>query len=85
MSCSNEHAPAIAELAKADTLVELGAGACDKTRVLLAALQEAGTLARYVPFDVSDEFFRAAAATLSDEFDARGHPPGHRRLPPSPG
>jgi L-histidine Nalpha-methyltransferase len=63
------HAPAIAELAKADTLVELGAGACDKTRVLLAALQEAGTLARYVPFDVSDEFLRAAAATLSDEFD----------------
>jgi L-histidine N-alpha-methyltransferase len=63
------HARAIAELAKADTLVELGAGACDKTRILLAALQDAGTLARYVPFDVSDEFLRAAAATLSDEFD----------------
>ncbi len=30
-----EHAPSIAELSKADTLVELGAGACDKTRVLL--------------------------------------------------
>ena len=64
------HAPAIAELSKADTLVELGAGACDKTRVLLTALQEAGTLARYVPFDVSDEFLRDAAATLSEEFDA---------------
>ncbi len=63
------HAAAIAELSKADTLVELGAGACDKTRVLLSALEEAGTLARYVPFDVSDEFLRAAAATLSDEFD----------------
>ena len=62
------HAPAIAELAKADTLVELGAGACDKTRVLLSALQEAGTLTRYVPFDVSDEFLRSAADTLSDEF-----------------
>ena len=65
-----EHAPSIAELSKADTLVELGAGACEKTRVLLAALQEAGTLARYVPFDVSDEFLRGAAATLSEEFDA---------------
>ena len=32
------HAPSIAELSKADTLVELGAGACDKTRVLLTAL-----------------------------------------------
>jgi L-histidine N-alpha-methyltransferase len=63
-----EYAPAIAEISKADTLVELGAGACDKTRVLLSALQEAGTLARYVPFDVSDGFLRDAATTLSDEF-----------------
>jgi L-histidine N-alpha-methyltransferase len=64
-----ENASAIAELSKADTLVELGAGACDKTRVLLTALQDAGTLTRYVPFDVSDEFLRGAAATLSEEFD----------------
>lgn len=63
------HAPAIAGLAKADTLVELGAGACDKTRVLLSALQDAGTLSRYVPFDISDEYLRSAADTLSDEFD----------------
>jgi L-histidine N-alpha-methyltransferase len=59
----------MAELSKADTLVELGAGACDKTRVLLSALQEAGTLTRYVPFDVSDQFLRGAATTLSEEFD----------------
>jgi L-histidine N-alpha-methyltransferase len=63
------HAPAIAELSKADTLVELGAGACDKTRVLLSALEDAGTLERYVPFDVSDEFLRNAATTLAREFD----------------
>jgi L-histidine N-alpha-methyltransferase len=63
-----KYAPAIADISKADTLVELGAGACDKTRVLLSALQEAGTLARYVPFDVSDGFLRDAATTLSDEF-----------------
>jgi L-histidine N-alpha-methyltransferase len=65
-----EHAPSIAELAKADTLVELGAGACDKTRVLLTALQDTGSLSRYVPFDVSDEFLRSAATTLSEEFHA---------------
>jgi len=64
-----EHAASIAELSKADTLVELGAGACDKTRVLLSALQETGLLARYVPFDVSDEFLRGAATTLSEEFE----------------
>jgi len=63
------HAPAIAELSKADTLVELGAGACDKTRVLLDAMQQLGTLDRYVPFDVSDEFLRDAASSLSDEYE----------------
>ena len=62
------HAGSMAELAKADTLVELGAGACEKTRVLLTALQENGSLARYVPFDVSDEFLRGAAASLAEEF-----------------
>jgi L-histidine N-alpha-methyltransferase len=62
------YAPTIAELSKADTLVELGAGACDKTRVLLSALQQFGTLAKYVPFDVSDEFLRDAASSLSSEY-----------------
>jgi len=64
------HATAIAELSKADTLVELGAGACDKTRVLLTALQETGMLSRYVPFDVSDDFVRSAVTALSREYDA---------------
>ena len=64
------HAPTIAELSKADTLVELGAGSCEKTRVLLTALQQAGTLTRYVPFDVSDDFLRDAATALSGEYDA---------------
>jgi L-histidine N-alpha-methyltransferase len=64
------HAGRIAEQSKADTLVELGAGSCSKTRVLLTALQQAGTLTRYVPFDVSDEFLRGAASALSDEYEA---------------
>src|SRR3984957_17818511 len=64
------HATSIAELSKADPLVELGAGACEKTRVLLAALQETGMLSRYVPFDVSDEVLRSAVTTLSEEFDS---------------
>jgi L-histidine Nalpha-methyltransferase len=64
------HAEDIAELSRADTLVELGAGSCEKTRVLLSAMQRAGTLTRYVPFDVSDEFLRGAATVLSEEFEA---------------
>ena len=50
--------------------MELGAGACEKTRVLLTALQGSDMLARYVPFDVSDEFLRGAAATLAQEYDS---------------
>jgi L-histidine N-alpha-methyltransferase len=64
------HAPAIARMAQADTLVELGAGSCNKTRVILDALESSGTLARYVPFDVSDDFLRDAASTLSDEYES---------------
>ncbi|HEX4081849.1 MAG TPA: L-histidine N(alpha)-methyltransferase [Acidimicrobiales bacterium] len=63
------NAPAVARLALADTLVELGAGACDKTRLLLDAMAVHGPLRRYLPFDVSDEFLRAAAAGLADDYD----------------
>ncbi|MGP8058329.1 MAG: L-histidine N(alpha)-methyltransferase [Acidimicrobiales bacterium] len=62
------HAPAIARLARADTLVELGAGACSKTRVLLDAMAADGPLVRYLPFDVSDEFLREAAGGLLADY-----------------
>jgi L-histidine N-alpha-methyltransferase len=63
------HAEALASLAGADTLVELGAGACDKTRLLLDAMARNGPLSRYLPFDVSDQFLRAAAGSLVDQYD----------------
>lgn len=63
------HAPTVAALATADTLVELGAGACDKTRLLLDAMAVHGPLHRYLPFDVSDEFLRAAAESLLGDYD----------------
>jgi len=49
-------------------LVELGSGSADKTRVLLDAMREAGTLRRYVPVDVSETTVRAAAARLIDDY-----------------
>ena len=67
-SLLTENAGAIAAGAGADTLVELGAGACDKTRILLDAMRSRGPLERYVPFDVSDEFLRAAAVGLVDDY-----------------
>jgi formylglycine-generating enzyme required for sulfatase activity len=62
------HAPEIARRSGADTLVELGAGTCDKSRVLLDALLGAGTLRRYVPLDVSDTTLWTAATALADEY-----------------
>jgi L-histidine N-alpha-methyltransferase len=62
------HARDIAELTKADTLVELGSGTSEKTRILLDALRDAGTLDRFVPFDVSEQTLRDAAAAVSREY-----------------
>ncbi|MDT3446625.1 L-histidine N(alpha)-methyltransferase [Pseudofrankia sp. BMG5.37] len=47
----------------AGTLVELGSGTSEKTRMLLAALAGTGRLRRFVPFDVdADALSRAGAA-----------------------
>ncbi|MGH9071325.1 MAG: L-histidine N(alpha)-methyltransferase, partial [Acidimicrobiales bacterium] len=58
----------IADLSGADTLVELGSGTSDKTRVLLDALSKAGSLRRYVPFDVSEPTLRGASKLISDAY-----------------
>jgi L-histidine Nalpha-methyltransferase len=62
----HRHAAEMASLAGADTLVELGSGTSDKTRVLLDALEEAGPLERYVPFDVSEQTLRDAASRIAE-------------------
>jgi L-histidine N-alpha-methyltransferase len=62
------HAGEFAALSRADMLVELGAGTCDKSRVLLDAMRDEGTLRRYVPFDVSDSTIWGAAKVLVDDY-----------------
>lgn len=52
----------------ADALVELGSGTSDKTTVLLDAMVAAGTLERYVPFDVSEETLRQAVDQLAERY-----------------
>lgn len=52
----------------ADTLVELGSGTSEKTRVLLDAMRDAGTLRRFVPFDVSKRTLHDAAAAIEKEY-----------------
>jgi L-histidine N-alpha-methyltransferase len=63
----------IAADTSADTLVELGSGTSEKTRLLLDALTDAGTLRRFSPFDVSEATLRSAAATISDEYGVEVH------------
>ena len=63
-----EHADQIAELTGADTLVELGSGTSEKTRLLLDALRDHGRLRTFVPFDVSEATLRAAAAAVREEY-----------------
>lgn len=64
----HRRAPEIAALTQAETLIELGSGTSEKTRLLLDALTAAGTLARFVPVDVDAQILETAAADLSEEF-----------------
>ena len=89
-----EHADDVAELTDANTLVELGSGTSEKTRLLMDALAARGSLRRFVPFDVSEETLRQSAAAIVDEYpDVEVHgvvgdfgkhlgalPEGHRRM-----
>jgi L-histidine Nalpha-methyltransferase len=61
-------APEIAALTRATALVELGSGSSDKTRLLLDALRDAGTLRGYVPVDVSESALAAAGDALAAEY-----------------
>lgn len=58
----------IAALSGADTLVELGSGSSEKTRLLLDALAEAGHLRRYVPVDVSVAALEGALVELAADY-----------------
>jgi L-histidine N-alpha-methyltransferase len=59
------NAARVAELTGAHTLVELGSGSSEKTRILLDALTAAGTLRRYAPVDVSESALTAAGEALA--------------------
>jgi L-histidine Nalpha-methyltransferase len=69
----DERAATIASVTRADTLVELGSGTSEKTRLLLGALADVGTLTRFVPFDVSDQTLRHAATSIATDFGIDVH------------
>ncbi|MDT5236217.1 MAG: L-histidine Nalpha-methyltransferase [Mycobacterium sp.] len=58
----------IAVASGADTLVELGSGTSEKTRMLLDALRDSGSLRRFIPFDVDAGVLNAAGAAIQREY-----------------
>jgi L-histidine N-alpha-methyltransferase len=62
------HAEDIVQRAGAVELVELGSGSATKTRVLLDAMAQAGSLGRYVPVDVSGSTVHAVAELFAEEY-----------------
>jgi L-histidine N-alpha-methyltransferase len=58
----------IALASGADTLVELGSGTSEKTRMLLDALRDRGSLRRFVPFDVDAGVLNAAGEAIQREY-----------------
>src|SRR3954447_23710612 len=62
------HGADIAAQTRARTLVELGSGSSEKTRLLLDALRAEGTLQRYVPVDVSDTALVVAAEAVAVDY-----------------
>jgi L-histidine N-alpha-methyltransferase len=59
----------IASASAADTLVELGSGTSEKTRMLLNALRDRGALRRFVPFDVDASVLSATANAIQGEYE----------------
>jgi len=64
----SEHAADIAALTSADSLIELGSGTSEKTRLLLDALRDGGTLRRFVPFDVDESVLSMASKQVEEEY-----------------
>jgi L-histidine Nalpha-methyltransferase len=50
------------------TLVELGAGSAEKSRIILSAIQASGSAGVYVPIDVSASFLEQTAGRLRREY-----------------
>jgi L-histidine Nalpha-methyltransferase len=63
-----ERSAEIAAASGADTLVELGSGTSEKTRMLLDALHDSGSLRRFIPFDVDASVLKAAGSAIEKEY-----------------
>jgi L-histidine N-alpha-methyltransferase len=58
----------LARRTAARSLVELGSGSSEKTRLLLSALRDHGTLEEFVPLDVSESALREAVKAIVTDY-----------------
>lgn len=72
-SILEERAAEIVELSSATTLVEIGSGTSEKTRILLDAMASRGRLRRIVLLDISEEVLREAASELGRRYGIDVH------------
>ncbi|SCL45441.1 L-histidine Nalpha-methyltransferase [Micromonospora citrea] len=63
-----DRAGTIAELTGAKTLIELGSGSSEKTRLLLDAFTRRGGLGTFVPLDVSVSALRQSTARIAADY-----------------
>ena len=71
-----DHAVELVERSEARTLIELGSGTCEKTRVILDEMARQGRLEGIIPVDISAEMLERSVAELSEEYPTawvRGH------------
>lgn len=62
------HADEIVEVSGATTLVELGSGTSEKTRILLDAFAATGRLECFAPVDVSEATLRDASRQIAEQY-----------------
>jgi L-histidine Nalpha-methyltransferase len=67
------HAVEVARITGADTLVEIGSGTSEKTRLLLDAMADRRSLSGIVLLDISEEVLTEAAAMLSARYQVDVH------------
>ena len=93
-SILERNAATIARMSECESLVELGSGTSAKTRLLLRALLDGGSLREFVPFDLDPTVLSEASARLAAEYpglrlapvvgdferDLGALPPGRRRM-----
>src|SRR4051812_43747131 len=63
-----QHATEIVTASGASTIVELGSGTSEKTRLLLDAFTADGQLTRFTPVDVSEQTLREAADQIAHRY-----------------